>query len=147
VTGVTFTSLSLLVLGAVGVVAAAAFPANVDAALRQAKEIQVATRRVNGEWSTPAPVWFMYEGGPIYFTTAPASHKGKRIAAGSPVRITVGDQTFEGKTKIIRDPAIVTRMGEAYGAKYWIAWLGLFRPNADRVASGKTLAIEVTPDR
>jgi PPOX class probable F420-dependent enzyme len=112
--------------------------------------IYVATRRANGEWSTPAPVWFCYEAGTIYFTTAPASHKARRLKRGSPVRVWVGKKDgplIEGEAQVITDSAIVERMSAAYGQKYWIAWLGFFRPRVGRVASGKTLAVQVKPTR
>ena len=71
-----------------------------------------------------------------------------RIKRGSPVKVWVGSKdgpSFTGKAEIIEDGAIVARMGEAYGQKYWIAWLGLFRPRVDRVESGKTVAVKVSP--
>jgi len=69
---------------------ASGFSTEVEAALKTEKHIYVATRRVNGEWSTPAPVWFMYDGEAVYLTTAPSSHKAHRIRRGSPVRVCVG---------------------------------------------------------
>ncbi len=42
----------------------------VEAALKTENYLYVATRRLNGEWSTSAPVWFMYDGEAVYFTTA-----------------------------------------------------------------------------
>ena len=35
-------------------------------------------------------------------------------------------------------------MGDAYGDKYWIAWLGFFKPRGSRVESGKTNAYLVS---
>jgi general stress protein 26 len=116
--------------------------------LHTAKEIYVATKRANGEWSTAAPVWFMYDGDAVYLTAAPTSYKARRIKRGSPVRIWVGSKegpSFTGKAEMIEDLAVVERMGTAYKQKYWIAWLGFFRSRASRVASGKTIAIKVTP--
>lgn len=125
---------------------------SLDAEMRTALEtesyIYVATRRLNGEWSSPAPVWFMYDEGAVYFTTSPTSHKAHRIHRGSPVRIWIGKKDgpfFEGEAKFIKERPIVERMSEAYSKKYWIAWMGFFRPRPSRVASGKTLAIKVTP--
>ncbi|HEV8715383.1 MAG TPA: pyridoxamine 5'-phosphate oxidase family protein [Candidatus Binatia bacterium] len=116
--------------------------------LHTAKEIYVATQRANGEWSTAAPVWFIYDGQAVYLTAAPTSYKARRVKRSSPVRIWVGSKegpSFTGKAEIIEDLALVERMGTAYQQKYWIAWLGLFRPRASRVAAGKTIAIKVTP--
>ena len=120
----------------------------IKASLTSESYIYVATRRLNGEWSTAAPIWFMYDGEVVYFTTAPSSHKAHRIHRGSPVRIWVGRKdgpVFEGETRIVKDRKIVERMSEVYQQKYWIARFGLFRPRPARVASGKTVVVKVTP--
>lgn len=116
--------------------------------LKTERYIYVATRRINGQWSTAAPVWFMYDGEGLYFTTAPSSHKAHRIHRGSPVKIWVGTKdgpSFEGKAQFVKDGSLAQRMGKAYSDKYWIAWLGFFRPRPARVGSGKTLLVKVTP--
>ena len=126
-----------------------ALSAGAAAALKTEKEIYVATKRKSGEWSKAAPIWFVYDGEAVYFTTSPTAYKAKRIKRGSPVRVWVGSNdgpSFTGKAEIVEDSAIVARMGEAYGQKYWIAWLGLFRPRVDRVEAGKTVAVKVTPE-
>ncbi|MBI3303237.1 MAG: hypothetical protein HYZ72_14310 [Deltaproteobacteria bacterium] len=120
----------------------------VETALKTEAYIYIATRRLNGEWSTPAPVWFMYDGEAIYLTTAPTSHKAHRIHRGSPVRVWVGKKDgplFEGEARFVKDRAVVERMAEVYSQKYWIARFGFFRPRPGRVAAGKTLVVKVTP--
>ena len=112
--------------------------------LRESSYIYTATERKNGERSAAAPVWFYYEGGnELFFTTSPDSWKAKRIARGSPVFVWVGGKDgphFVGKAREVRDPALIDRMGSAYNEKYWIAWMGFFRPRSDRVTTGKTKA-------
>lgn len=119
-----------------------------EAALRSADLIYVATQRKNGERSSAAPIWFFYEGGgKLFFTTSPTAWKAKRIARGSPLYISVGSAdgpTLTGTAEHVSDPALVDRMGEAYGKKYWIAWMGFFRPRSSRVTEGKTNAYLVT---
>ncbi|MGE0683860.1 MAG: hypothetical protein AB7P69_23530 [Candidatus Binatia bacterium] len=125
-----------------------AFSADAEAALKTEKEIYVATKRKNGEWSKAAPIWFMYDGEALYFTAGPSSYKTKRIKRRSPVKVWVGSTngpSFTGKAEIINDSDIITRMGEAYSQKYWLAWLGVARPRVSRVQSGKTVAVKVTP--
>jgi len=117
-------------------------------ALKTESYIYVATRRLNGQWSTAAPVWFMYDSEGLYFTTAPSSHKAHRIHRGSPVKIWVGTKdgpSFEGKAQFVKGASLAERMGKAYSDKYWIAWLGFFKPRPARVGSGKTLIVKVTP--
>jgi hypothetical protein len=129
-------------------VAAAEFPADVDGALRASKELYVATKRADGSQSKVVPVWFMYDGDAIYFATAPESYKARRIRHGSPLLVWVGSATgphFVGKATLERDPELAARMAPVYSQKYWIAWLGLFRPSPERVRSGKTVLVKVVP--
>jgi hypothetical protein len=126
---------------------AAPLPASTEAALRDAERIYVATRRRNGALSSIEPIWFNYTDGKIFFSTAPDSWKAKRIAEGSPLYIWVGSPSgpfVEGRAEAVTDPAFIDRMGAAYSEKYWLAWLGLFRPRSSRVADGKTKAFLVT---
>lgn len=121
--------------------------AAVEAALRTSDLICVATRRDNGERSAVRPIWFYYDGEKLFFTTSPGSWKAKRIARGSPLYIWVGSESgpfLLGKAEPVTDAALVDRMGEAYAKKYWIAWLGFFKPRSDRVTAGKTKAYLVT---
>jgi len=141
--------LTLVCVLAVAMVAGAvAFPPDVAGSLRTADYLYVATKRKDGSESKRVPVWFMYDGDAVYFTTAPGSHKAKRIASGSPLLVWVGSETgphFVGKAELLRDPAVAERMAPVYDKKYWISWLGFFRPRPERVRDGKTLIVKVTP--
>jgi PPOX class probable F420-dependent enzyme len=125
-----------------------AFPPDVAKALETAKNLYVATRRKNGGQSSVAPIWFMYDGDAVYFTTQPGTHKAKRIEAGSPVLLWVGAEDgphVVGRGEVLRDPDVAARMAPVYDRKYWISWLGFFRPRPERVRSGRTLIVKVTP--
>ena len=52
---------------------------------------------------------------------------------------------FVGKATLEKDPELAARMAPVYSKKYWIAWLGLFRPDPERVRSGKTVLVKVVP--
>ncbi len=122
---------------------------DLDRALRTAKEIYLATRRPSGKLSSVAPVWFMYEGGAIYFATDPHSYKARRIRRGSPVEVWVGSKTglhFTARAELLEDAGLAERMGKHYKQKYWIAWLGFFKPSGARVAAGKIVIVKLTPD-
>ncbi len=128
--------------------AATQFTPDVQHALETSKQLYVATRRADGSTSTVAPIWFMFDGDAVYFTTTPDSHKAKRIAKGSPVLVWVGSSQgphFVGHGEIIRDPAQAERMAPVYDQKYWISWFGFFRPRADRIRDGSTVIVRVTP--
>lgn len=114
--------------------------------LQSSSYIYVATQRKNGELGSFSPIWFMYDKGKIFFTTGPESWKAKRIAKGSPVTIRVGTEdgpTLVGPAQQVTDPAYIDAMGKAYNDKYWIAWMGFFRPRSERVTDGKTVAYVV----
>ena len=140
----------MLVLGGVfaAAIASARFSSEVTAALLTSKEIYVATKRANGSLSNVVPVWFMFDGDAIYFATLPSSYKAKRIKKGSPLYVWVGSADgphFVGSAELITDPAVAARMAPVYAQKYWIAWIGLFKPNPERVRSGKTVIVKVSP--
>jgi PPOX class probable F420-dependent enzyme len=123
------------------------FPPALVEALRSAKQINVATRRADGTPSKSVPVWFMLEGDALYFTTAPQSHKARRIARGSPLLIWIGSTDappIEARAELVSDPQLAARMAPFYDAKYWISWLGFFRPRPDRVRDGKTVIVKAT---
>ncbi|MGH7894588.1 MAG: pyridoxamine 5'-phosphate oxidase family protein [Candidatus Binatia bacterium] len=144
----TLALVAVCVLALAVVSTAASFPPDVADALRTAKNLYVATKRKDGAQSSVAPIWFMFDGEAVYFTTAPGTHKAKRIESGSPVLAWVGAENgphFVGKGEIVRDPAVAEKMAPAYDQKYWISWMGFFRPRADRVRDGKTLIVRVTP--
>lgn len=141
---------TLLALAAcfVAVAMAATFPTDVDQALRTSKNLYVATTRKDGTQSKVAPIWFMYDGEAVYFTTVPDSYKAKRVRAGRPLQIWVGAENgphFVGKGELVTDPAVAERMAPVYDQKYWISWIGFFRPRPDRVRDGKTVIVRVTP--
>jgi hypothetical protein len=150
------TRRELLVAGAATIVGgvmarrtrAAALASAIEATLHSADLIYVATQRRNGERSTAAPIWFFYRGdGELFFTTSPASWKAKRIARKSPLFINVGranGPALVGAAREVTDANLVDRMGQAYAKKYWIAWLGFFKPRSARVTAGKTKAYLVT---
>lgn len=127
---------------------AQAFSHAVDAALKSEKDIYIATQRKSGTWGAAAPVWFMYYDGAVYITASPTSYKAKRIKRGSPVKVSVGSldgPAFTAKAELLTDRAVVTRMGEVYAKKYWLAWIGIARPRVNRVRSGRTVAIRIAP--
>ena len=139
------------VILAASVVAAAAdqaaFDAPVDQALQTSKDIYVSTQRRDGSRSKAAPVWFMYENDAVYFSTGSGSYKARRLKNGGPVYVAVGNidgPAFAGYGTLVSDPELIDRMSVHYRKKYWIAWLGLFVPNKDRVAAGKTVIVKVT---
>ena len=140
-------ALALLAVGAV-TAGGAAFPSDVAEALRTSKHIYVATRRADGTQSQVVPVWFTFDGAAIYFTTGPTSHKVRRIRRGSPLLVWVGSADgphFAGQAEVLQDPEVAARMAPDYDRKYWLAWLGLFRPRSERVRAGKTVIVRVRP--
>ena len=141
-------TLALACFALAAVAGGAGFPPDVAEALRTEKHLYVATRRQDGTQSKVVPVWFTFDGDAVYFTTGPESHKVKRIRRGSPLYVWVGRADgphFTRHAEVLQDPDLAARMAPDYERKYWIAWFGLFRPNPDRVRSGKTAIVRVRP--
>jgi len=145
----TELSVAVLLVAVLGAaVVGAGFAPEVAEALRTSKQIYVATRRADGSVSKVVPVWFMFDGDAVYFSTAPTSYKARRIKRGSPLLVWVGSATgphFVGQAELSTDPELAARMAPVYSQKYWIAWLGLFRPDPERVRAGKTVLVKVRP--
>jgi PPOX class probable F420-dependent enzyme len=146
-------TVTALVLGGLGLMATHVRGGNLAPAteelLQSASYIYVATQRKNGELGSFSPIWFTYDQGKIFFTTAPESWKAKRLGKSGPVTIRVGTEdgpVVTGIAQQVTDPAYVDRMGKAYNDKYWIAWMGFFRPRSERVSEGKTIAYVVEPE-
>lgn len=142
----TLLALTALLVGAA--MATAGFAPNVTEALKTSKNLYVSTQRADGSKSKVSPIWFMFDGDAVYFTTVPTSYKAKRVAKGSPLYIAVGSETgpsFVGKGEILNDPQLAEKMAPVYDQKYWISWLGFFRPRPDRIREGKTVIVKVTP--
>lgn len=140
-------AVALIAVGA-AVAGGAGFPADVAEALRTSKQIYVATRRADGSQSKVVPVWFTFDGDAVLFTTAPGSYKVRRIRRGSPLLVWVGRADgphFTGRAEVLQDPELAARMAPAYDRKYWISWLGFFRPRPERVRAGKTVIVRVRP--
>ena len=119
--------------------------------LKTQKLISVASKRANGDWSRPAPIWFTYEGEAVYFITAPTSFKARRVRKGSPVLVWLDEKrepAFSGETQIVTDPEVLDRINAAYKKKYWMAWLTYWAmPLAGRVQAGTMVAVRVIPSR
>lgn len=141
-------SLSLSARSAMAEQPTAGFPPEFVAQLDAAKEIYVATERKDGTRSKPVPVWFGYMDNALWFTTSPDSHKGKRVKRGSAMYVSAQGENgpfIKTKAEVIKDGALAERLGEVYSKKYWIAWLGFFRPSRARNESGKTILLRLTP--
>jgi hypothetical protein len=124
------------------------FPPEFMSKLNHCKQIYVATERKNGTRSTAVPVWFGVVDNAIWFATLPNNHKAKRVKRGSPMYISVEGKDgpfIKAKAEIVQDGAMAERLGEIYSHKYWIAWLGLFRPSREKIESGKNLLLRLTP--
>jgi hypothetical protein len=84
----------------------------------------------------------------VYFTSQPEAIKVKRVQRGSPLLVAVGapdGPSFEAPAEVLRDPELAARMAPVYDRKYWISWLGFFRPRPERVRAGKTVILRVRP--
>jgi len=140
--------LSICATGTMAEQAVTGLPPDVAQQLSQAKEIYVATLRKDGQRSKAVPVWFAVMDGAIWFTTGPSSHKAKRIKRGSPMLMSLqgADGPFlKMKAEVVHDGELAERLGKIYSDKYWIAWLGFFRPSRARNESGKTILLRLTP--
>src|SRR5213594_2377147 len=107
-TGVLSVVFALLAAAAV----AASFQPDAAAALATSKQIYVSTRRADGTESKAVPVWFVFDGDQILFTTGPSSYKVRRIRRGSPLFVHVGSASgprLVGHAELVQDPDVAAR--------------------------------------
>jgi general stress protein 26 len=112
------------------------------------KEIHVATVRKDGTRSSAVPVWFVVIDGVLWSSTSPKSIKARRVKRGSPMLVSVSGEDgpfVETNAELVTDAAVAERMGQMYADKYWIAWVGFYRPSAERVESGEIVLLKLLP--
>jgi PPOX class probable F420-dependent enzyme len=123
--------------------------AALDAALARAKRIHFTTFSAAGTPGT-VPVWFMRKDGRLYFTTARASLKARRIQASGRVRVHVGaadGPAFDATARLVDDrPDLEREILGAYRRKYPLVvplFMGWFIRR--RLARKDNVVIEITP--
>jgi general stress protein 26 len=146
------TLMAMAMLFVVGSVAQAAISARDLQALAKADLVYIATVRKKGTQSTAAPVWFTIGGdnNSILIQTGPSTWKAKRIKRGSPVLVWIGKSdgpAFIGRAEITSDAAVQSKILKDYREKYWQNRVMGVGPSRDKFASGKVIAIKITPVR
>jgi hypothetical protein len=91
--------------------------------LAGARNYWVGTTRPDGR-PHAAPVWGLWLDGAFYFSSDPASRKGRNLAArpDAVVHLESGDDAviLEGTLERVGDAAVLARFADAYDAKYGI---------------------------
>ncbi|HEX4400157.1 MAG TPA: pyridoxamine 5'-phosphate oxidase family protein [Galbitalea sp.] len=94
--------------------------AHVDAALCAARTIWIASAGARSGHA--APVWFLWDGRRIVFSTGVGTRKGRDIAARPYVCLHLGDGDevviVEGRAEVLTDPVTLTQLEEKYAQKY-----------------------------
>jgi len=129
--------------------ATAGLTPEVEKALREATYVYIQSERKTGEWGAPAEIWFYAEGGKVYVGTRPTSWRVRRIGwKHARARIAVGSvdgPAFEATGEIVKDPALQTRLMEAYAKKYPEGWKKFEQGFRDGFKSGDRVLVRYTP--
>jgi PPOX class probable F420-dependent enzyme len=100
--------------------------------LTEARNYWICTTRADGR-PHAAPVWGLWLGGAVWFSTARDSSKGRNLARSPAalVHLESGDETviLEGVVEEVADGAALERFADAYEAKY------AFRPDPGEAGS------------
>ena len=121
--------------------------AAIRAALERAKRIYLTTYARSGKSGT-VPVWFLWTGEALFFTTQRASLKARRIQATGRATIRVGRADgpgFEARAAFTDDPAVRLLILAAYPRRYRLGWLAIGRGIKKRLASGDSVLVKLTP--
>ena len=93
----------------------------IDRALYSFRSIWVSTTRPDGR-PHAMPVWYVWDGRNIYFTSARTSQKARNLARQPWTIVHAGDGDdviiLEGAATIVTDPAEIARVNAAYMEKY-----------------------------
>ena len=94
---------------------------NVDARLRSARELGVATSSPRGRPDV-TPIWFWWDGGAVYFTCAAVARKARNVAHEPEVVLLNGDGAdpiiLKGRAERVTDGDELERVDRAYAEKY-----------------------------
>jgi nitroimidazol reductase NimA-like FMN-containing flavoprotein (pyridoxamine 5'-phosphate oxidase superfamily) len=94
---------------------------NVDARLRSARELWIATSSPRGR-ADATPIWFWWDGGAVYFTCAAVARKARNIAHEPEVVLLNGDGAdpiiLKGRAERVTDGDELERVDRAYADKY-----------------------------
>lgn len=95
-------------------------------ALGTSRYVYIATQRKDGNFGTPAEIWFMWDQGAVWVASPRTAFRAKRIRAGRPAaRIAVGSRTgptFAATGTIVRDAAAYARLYGTFARKYPDGW-------------------------
>jgi PPOX class probable F420-dependent enzyme len=119
----------------------------VRAALERSKKIYVTTYARSGR-SGSVPVWFLWTGQALYFTTRRASLKARRILATGRASVRAGRADgpgFEARAEVTDDPAVRSLILAAYPRRYRLGWLAIGRGIRRRLATGESVTVKLTP--
>ena len=93
----------------------------VSLTLQVTRSAWLSTTRPDGR-PHAVPVWFLWEEGLVYFTTAATSQKGVNLTTQPYAVLHVGDGDdviiVEGPTSLVTDPTERLRVADRYGEKY-----------------------------
>jgi len=94
---------------------------SIDAGLRALREVWVATSDVAGR-PDAVPVWFLWDGSALYFSTHPESAKARNLKRQPEIVVHNGDGAdpiiIRGTTEPVEDSAELARVDAAYRGKY-----------------------------
>ncbi len=93
----------------------------IDTWLKGFRSIWLATTRPDGR-PHAVPVWYIWDGQAIYFTSEKTSQKARNLAGQPGIVVHAGDGDdviiLEGTAVIVTEPTEWTRINQAYSEKY-----------------------------
>jgi len=130
-------------------VAWAAFPPDIDHALRDAKYVYIQSERKTHELGKPAEIWFYYDGSAVYVGTRPTSWRVRRIKAGrKKAHIAVGKPdgpSFDALGELKHDAAVEEKLMAEYARKYPEGWSQHADSFRDGFKNGDRVLVRYTP--
>jgi hypothetical protein len=151
--------LLLTTVAVLGVLVATSTPAAADApltpelerALATSAYVYLATERKDGNFGTPAEIWFMWDQNAVWVASPTTTWRVKRIRAGrTKAQIAVGARTgpsFTATGTIVQDPAVYEKLYVTFARKYPEGWTKYEARFREGLKDGSRVLMKYQPAR
>lgn len=130
-------------------VSAAAYSAEVEAALTTSTYAYISSERKSGEQGKAAEIWYMYHDGLVWVGTPKTTYRAKRILAGqTKARVALGKTdgpTFDATASIVDDPKMNDVLFENLAKKYPGGWKSFEEGFRSGFSDGSRVLIKYEP--
>lgn len=117
--------------------------------LTNSRYVYISSQRKDGNFGSPAEIWFLFHDEAVWVGTTPESWRARRIKAGrTDAKIAVGKvdgPSFKAKGAIVKDPTVEELMFTTFAKKYPDGWPNHEQKFRNGFKDGRRILIKYTP--